>query len=332
LKSNNFSCYTFSMRENVPERSGTMPRRAFLKGFFKSAVAGAFLAAGGRTASDILRGGSSNKTSPAARSTLNPPLTEEPQSSLPSQKQEGYDVFHDLTPGAKEQAENTVKQMEEVIKKNGSYKEMVAVVLKHENTIRKFAQEYNVPAEVALGIALIENGGGEDQISPGAGARGIMQLMPETAKEHIKVDIKKGVDERTDPVKNIYAGVRYLADLYKLFPDWGIVTWGYHAGQGNIWWAIETYFKDTRGVDLGAITFAKEDMEALKMKQDYHNAVLKNRLNAHQILSNEAVKEQVITHLVDESELYFYKAVAGARLFQEEKAKASIAVVPQSAR
>lgn len=41
-----------------------------------------------------------------------------------------------------------------------------------------------------------------------AGAVGLMQLMPKTAKE-------LGVHDRTDPRQNVFGGVRYLADQYR---------------------------------------------------------------------------------------------------------------------
>ncbi len=59
----------------------------------------------------------------------------------------------------------------------------------------------------------------------GAGARGLMQLMPETARE-------MGVSDTTDPEENIEGGVRYLARLLKTFgPKMELAIAAYNAGE-----------------------------------------------------------------------------------------------------
>jgi hypothetical protein len=58
-----------------------------------------------------------------------------------------------------------------------------------------------------------------------AGAVGLMQLMPETAKRY-------GVDNRMDPEQNIHGGARYLRFLMKMFDNnIKLVLAAYNAGE-----------------------------------------------------------------------------------------------------
>jgi len=61
-----------------------------------------------------------------------------------------------------------------------------------------------------------------------AGAAGLMQLMPETAKRF-------GVNDRWDPVANVNAGARYLRVLLDLFEhDLKLALAAYNAGESAV--------------------------------------------------------------------------------------------------
>lgn len=60
-----------------------------------------------------------------------------------------------------------------------------------------------------------------------AGAVGLMQLMPETAKRY-------GVTNRRDPQQNINGGSRYLRDLLRLFNDTKLALAAYNAGENAV--------------------------------------------------------------------------------------------------
>jgi len=108
--------------------------------------------------------------------------------------------------------------------------------LEYRNLIEQYAAEYNLrPAFVA---AIIRN---ESSFQPMAessvGARGLMQLMPDTA-EWIAGKLKMSgyaFDRMYDPASNIQFGCWYLHYLSNLFRgDPVCVVCAYHAGQGEI--------------------------------------------------------------------------------------------------
>ena len=60
------------------------------------------------------------------------------------------------------------------------------------------------------------------------GARGLMQLMPATARRY-------GVENPLDPEQNIYGGAAYLHDLLALFGnDVKLALAAYNAGEGTV--------------------------------------------------------------------------------------------------
>lgn len=93
--------------------------------------------------------------------------------------------------------------------------------------IKKVSAKYNVSPDVVA--AVIE---AESEFNPRAvsrrGARGLMQLMPKTAKT-------LGVDDPFDPKENIEAGVRHLRALMDRFGDnLPLVLAAYNAGEGAV--------------------------------------------------------------------------------------------------
>lgn len=212
-------------------------------------------------------------------------------------------IFRGLTDEEKEQANREVREMDQVIFRNPSFKDMVRIVSDNENYINQAADKYTIPRAVAYGMVLIENGGADDLISP-AGAVGPAQLMRDAAIE-MGLRVDDDVDERLDPAKAFDAMVSYVAKYRDLFGgNLGIAVWNYHAGPGNVGEAIRLYFLDTEGIDIGELNF-----------KTYGELVKQRKLNVHRLLSNTRVKQQLIVRLEDETELYPAKAASGAYLY-----------------
>lgn len=87
------------------------------------------------------------------------------------------------------------------------------------------AERYGIPQAIAHRLVRQESGGKQDAVSS-AGAIGVMQLMPGTARD-------LGVDPNNLD-QNIEGGMRYLAQMYKKFGDWTLALAAYNAGPGAV--------------------------------------------------------------------------------------------------
>jgi soluble lytic murein transglycosylase len=85
------------------------------------------------------------------------------------------------------------------------------------------ARQYGLPEELIHAVIRVESGYNPRAISH-KGARGLMQLMPETAAE-------LGVRNVLDPRENIDAGARHLRKLVERFGDLPLVLAAYNAGE-----------------------------------------------------------------------------------------------------
>lgn len=98
---------------------------------------------------------------------------------------------------------------------------------KYDEYFKEAAQKYDVSESLLKAIAKAESNFNPNDVSS-AGAIGIMQLMPETAKE-------LGVSDPYDPKENILGGAKCISQKLKEFNgDLELALAAYNAGSGAV--------------------------------------------------------------------------------------------------
>jgi len=123
---------------------------------------------------------------------------------------------------------------------------------KYRTLIEQVLDEFKLPKALEY-LPVIESAYFQTLISR-AGARGMWQFMPETAREYgLRVDW--WVDERADPERSTRAAAAYLKDLYRDFGDWPLALAAYNAGPRRIHAALADTHASTFWdlLDLAAI-------------------------------------------------------------------------------
>ncbi|RRN72596.1 lytic transglycosylase domain-containing protein [Peribacillus simplex] len=100
-------------------------------------------------------------------------------------------------------------------------------VTNYDQIISQAASLYNLPEKLIKSVIKQESNFNPEATSY-AGATGLMQLMPATARS-------LGVDDATDPEQNIMGGSKYLSQMMARYDgDIHVALAAYNAGPGNV--------------------------------------------------------------------------------------------------
>lgn len=148
--------------------------------------------------------------------------------------------------------------------------------MKYEDVIDKYAAEYQLDPALVCAVIYTESKFDKDAVSVD-GARGLMQIMPETGEWiAAKVGMRGtyDVDQLFDPDTNVRFGCWLLNYLYTRFDnDSRKALAAYNAGQGNVdkWLTQPEYSSD--GIKLDHIPF-KETRNYVKKVKATHDIYL----------------------------------------------------------
>ena len=101
------------------------------------------------------------------------------------------------------------------------------LIRRYSGMIENASRSHGVDAALVHAVITAESGYNPSAVSR-AGARGLMQLMPDTAKRF-------GVRDIMDPAENIQGGVKYLSELLAMFNgNKELALAAYNAGENAV--------------------------------------------------------------------------------------------------
>lgn len=131
-----------------------------------------------------------------------------------------------------------------------------------------------MPLAMALAVIRVESDFCSDAVSS-AGARGLMQLMPQTfaflCEEKLKVPLDP--EKIDDPATNVRFGCYYLSYLYDSFPHWPTALAAYNAGEGRVKEWLEEQGTDT--LVLQSIPFPETKAYVKLVLEHYEKYLIK---------------------------------------------------------
>lgn len=120
--------------------------------------------------------------------------------------------------------------------------------MEHQELIEMYAEENEIPVDLLAAVIMTESAFNHMAKSH-AGAIGLMQILPSTAKDMCRrMKLKYEEDMLTDPETSIKIGSYYLRYLYNnTGENWDTACAAYNAGIGN----VKKWQKDSRYSDDG---------------------------------------------------------------------------------
>lgn len=155
--------------------------------------------------------------------------------AVPEQSAAGAWFWREIPPAATgDDASKTSRAIEVVRKAKGGRGRLASTTTRARRISDKWrleidraARRARVSEALLIAVILVESGGNPRAVSP-AGAQGLAQLMPGTARRY-------GVTNSFDPQDNLQGGAKYLSDLLRLYRgDLVLTLAAYNAGEGAV--------------------------------------------------------------------------------------------------
>ena len=142
--------------------------------------------------------------------------------------------------------------------------------IEYSEYVYKYSEENNIDPLLVFSIIKAESNFKRSATS-NSGAIGLMQLMPETAKEMLQImgDDYVIKEQLYNPEQNIKIGTKYYAWLFKKYNNEQLVLAAYNAGTGNVdEWISKGIIKED-GSDLENIPYKETSNYVRKILRNY---------------------------------------------------------------
>lgn len=158
-----------------------------------------------------------------------------------------------------------------------------------EDIFVRASEKYNISVALLKAVAKAESDFNPNCVSS-SGAMGIMQLMPETAKE-------LGVTNAFDSEQNIMGGAKYLAENLEIFKgDISLALAAYNAGRGSVkkYGGIPPY-TETQNYVKKVMQYMKSDIVVSNTSMNTSNTTKGNDTTANKTAAAfQSTKEQAL--------------------------------------
>lgn len=152
--------------------------------------------------------------------------------------------------------------------------------VKYQSYVEKYSEEYGIDKYLVYSIMKVESGFDPKAVS-NVGAKGLMQLMDDTAAE---CNRKAGFgyiipDDMFDAEKNIRTGCMYLKTLMEIYGDTELAVTAYNGGTGNVKkWLKDSQLSDGEG-GLSEIPYTETKNYVKKVLKAYDRYISLYKMN-----------------------------------------------------
>ena len=143
----------------------------------------------------------------------------------------------------------------------------------YKEIVETYSEQYNIEENLIFAVIKAESNFDEEAVS-NKGAKGLMQLMEETAKDvanksDIDIDTTKVGEELLKAENNIKIGTKYLSTLLGKYENEELALAAYNAGSGNVDKWIENGVIKSDGSDIENIPYKETNTYVRKIMRDY---------------------------------------------------------------
>lgn len=143
----------------------------------------------------------------------------------------------------------------------------------YEETVKECSLLYRVDENLIYAIIKAESNFNSQAISH-KGARGLMQLMENTAKDTAKkteltIENENIADELLDSQVNIHLGTKYMAILLDRYQNIELALTAYNAGIGTVDTWLEKGILEADGSNIEKIPYQETNQYVRKILRDY---------------------------------------------------------------